>query len=420
MDVVTLGAAKADARRRYPTAQPGALVNTLRREQANASVVLLGDSTGNETTEWFYRLLTALGAKFPRWTITYHLWNDGNQTYDAPTTIQTGNGSRTLTVYNGSVVGANADYINGTYGRITTMIPAQPTTVFWSYGYNGGAVTDYRTILGPSVRLVTSYYPGAETVIVAQPPKATGSADYANHLLRVASVRDMALSLGAVLIDAQRAFYDYTGNIDADLIQGDLTHPTVAGSTVWGDEAVKVIAGTPLRLTQPMPSVSSRTLWLPANAFDVVTGSPTLTFNTTAGAHGWALDPAVVEEVGATVNVPAEWGPTRVRLAFITPSGASGGVRWTPRYGSLSSWAQNRGAAGNSLSATGGQTTSTVTANTVQIDSVYAGDPGDSYGGRIRQGRPLTVKVTREATDGADTCTTDVIFLGLLFERVYG
>jgi len=55
-----------------------------------ATVALLGDSTGNDDTEWFRTMLNSLGTSNPKVGIDYRVWNDTSKTYPAPTTIQAG------------------------------------------------------------------------------------------------------------------------------------------------------------------------------------------------------------------------------------------------------------------------------------------------------------------------------------------
>lgn len=57
----------------------------------------IGDSTGNATDEWVYLTALALGADYPNQKITYELWNDTNQNYDAATTVQAGSSGATPT-----------------------------------------------------------------------------------------------------------------------------------------------------------------------------------------------------------------------------------------------------------------------------------------------------------------------------------
>lgn len=70
----------------------GPLKALLASGNVSGAINLLGDSTGDATNEWFYRFGSYLAGLHPEWTVKHMLWNDSNQDYDAPTTIQTGTG----------------------------------------------------------------------------------------------------------------------------------------------------------------------------------------------------------------------------------------------------------------------------------------------------------------------------------------
>lgn len=56
----------------------------------SAAVQVLGDSTGNDPTDWVYTLAQAVAAAYPSWTVVHRLWSDASQQYAAPTILQTG------------------------------------------------------------------------------------------------------------------------------------------------------------------------------------------------------------------------------------------------------------------------------------------------------------------------------------------
>lgn len=60
--------------------------------EANRSVAvqILGDSTGNETTEWAYKFADSMRTAYPAWSVKYKLWDDTAQNYAATTVLQTG------------------------------------------------------------------------------------------------------------------------------------------------------------------------------------------------------------------------------------------------------------------------------------------------------------------------------------------
>lgn len=84
--------AQLPATTNLPNTGPSLLVRRLRTGLLPCSMLLLGDSTGNETTEWFYGLTSYLAGHFPDYRTTYRLWNDTTQGYDAPVTVGVGAG----------------------------------------------------------------------------------------------------------------------------------------------------------------------------------------------------------------------------------------------------------------------------------------------------------------------------------------
>lgn len=389
------------------------LISTLTRGVTDATLVLLGDSTANETTEWFYLTLIDLGLQFPNYTITYYLWDDATQAYGAASTIQTGTG-RTLTVYNGSVPGSGANYIYGSQAitRMPKMIPVSPTTVIFSYGYNWGAAT-YRYEILRALRTVRGVHPTSDFIAVSQPPRATTDAGAANHLARVADVRAVAGEEGLGLIDATQAFINY-GNYN-ELISADGIHPLPAGSRVWADEAIRVLNAQPTAVPPRSAPVSGSRVWVPAPQFMSVTGAPALAW--VENYPVWSMDPATTEEIGTTVDVPSEWGKCNVYVVWFT-SATTGQAVFTPRFGALSTFEGNISGSTTALSAIVGPTniTAASAANLMRFSLVYQWDNA-TEAGRIRGGRPLVIKLSREGANTSDTLTVDAHVVGIMIER---
>ena len=73
------------------------------------AVQVLGDSTGDGTTDWPYRVAQSLAARYPGHSVVHRLWNDTTQDFDAPTVIQTGT--------------AGVRYMDLTSGRFPRRLP---------------------------------------------------------------------------------------------------------------------------------------------------------------------------------------------------------------------------------------------------------------------------------------------------------
>lgn len=220
------------------------LMGLLRRGVSAAQILVIGDSTGNETTEWVYGLAQWLGSLFPAYTVKYYHWNETTGTaYDAATTVQTGTGAYTLSVYNCSVAGARPGYVLGS--RWATAVTAlAPDLILVSHGHNTGGApsTDNspRVFLNggvwsaePVTGLVCALgyaFPATPITVIAQNPsniagRETWQAIKASWYERSAAV------LGHGLIDVHQAFIDY-GDYAADLM-ADTTHPNAAGQALW-------------------------------------------------------------------------------------------------------------------------------------------------------------------------------------------
>lgn len=64
--------------------------NLLASQISSLKFVLLGDSTGNENTEWFYKTMQWFGTNFPYYSVRQRRWNDSKLAYDGTEELQTG------------------------------------------------------------------------------------------------------------------------------------------------------------------------------------------------------------------------------------------------------------------------------------------------------------------------------------------
>lgn len=103
-----------------PVASPfGALRGALDSGASNGLQVL-GDSTGNDPTEWVRLVTDALATAYPAYQVLHRLWDDATQAYGAETQIQAGTGGeRYLRVQAGlggdfhSSIAAGTGYVTG-------------------------------------------------------------------------------------------------------------------------------------------------------------------------------------------------------------------------------------------------------------------------------------------------------------------
>lgn len=86
---------------------------TIQQGAADVNILVVGDSTGNQTDEWVYLFGQWLESEYPTHAVSYSPWNDAGNVYDAPISLGTGTGPRTIHIWNASVSGAPAQYFTG-------------------------------------------------------------------------------------------------------------------------------------------------------------------------------------------------------------------------------------------------------------------------------------------------------------------
>jgi hypothetical protein len=219
--------------------EPSALLQQLDSGES-AVITLLGDSTGNESTEWFYSLSVWLAGRNPAHRTTYRLWSDLQQAYDPATVLGAGAASGpTLTIYNASVPGTKAGYATDAT-RFAKLTAHASDLYVVSYSHNEGAATTY-----PSYPALTSAlqakHPAAGIVPVLQNPEnAAGKTaqQIAAHDQRIQIIRTLAGENRWPVIDAYSAFRA-DGRPQATLVP-DGVHPSAAGHAIWAAVAQRV------------------------------------------------------------------------------------------------------------------------------------------------------------------------------------
>lgn len=401
-------------------ANTAVLTHRLRAAQEDATLLVLGDSTGAGITRWVYLLAQRLAALFPAYTVLYRAWNDTGQTYDAAVTLQTGTAGRTLTIYNGSVSGSISTYPQT---RWATMAPVAPQLVLVNFGHNNVGSTTYRAAHYGLTRQVQERWPSAGLVSIGQNPRAptdNGSgfaADRANDLVRQRQVMELCASEGYGFINVTQRFLDDPAYATT-LLHPDGLHPSDAGgSPAWADEVFRHFRRS-TRVVPAAPKLRDSRLWIPASQFLAESGTPSLGMVNTAPA--WGLDSTTQEGVAAAFMPPVTWGTADMYVVWshatatgmtsannqvrfelgrqnlgppgVTPldglTGQAGGVSVTPMLG----FAHNNAAA-------------YPTEYTLIISDMVATT------------RPMALRIRRLAADATDNLGEDANVLGVLAVR---
>ncbi|WP_281712338.1 SGNH/GDSL hydrolase family protein [Dermacoccus nishinomiyaensis] len=188
----------------------------------DATVLVLGDSTGNDEDEWVYRWAEN-GLGHQRF-VTYHAWK--KDAY-APTPERLGAGEP-ASLWNASQPGSTPSYHVDRWNSISK----KADVVVLNFGHNG---TDREETYGLSGLLekIMKSSPNAVVVGTAQNPEKD-DAGKANREAVVAWNK----AHGVPTIDVNKAFAD-DGRGDA--LRRDAIHPSPAGSQVWADAVSRAL-----------------------------------------------------------------------------------------------------------------------------------------------------------------------------------
>jgi len=225
-----------------------ALVSKLDRGVSNAGILVVSDSTGNQTNEWPYLVAQYLADKYPAYTVVARFWDEvGEVAYSSPVTVQTGSGAYTLSVWIAAKAGSVPGYFLGSRFAAAVADIGTPDVVFINHGHNTGDPTtalatngNTRNTLLSLTETVAVTHPSAGIVLIAQNPtsvagRETWQALKANVLDEIAGYR------GYGVLDVHQAFIDY-GDWETDLTNVDGIHPLPAGSLLWASVVEDALA----------------------------------------------------------------------------------------------------------------------------------------------------------------------------------
>lgn len=116
----------------------GFLMSKLTSNSSDAAVLMMSDSTGNESFESLYLLTQWYAKTFPAYTVHYYLWDEDSSDYAAAEVIQTGTGAHTLSIYNAAFPGSRPSYFMAArYAKAIRDIPTVDLFIM-NHGHNIG------------------------------------------------------------------------------------------------------------------------------------------------------------------------------------------------------------------------------------------------------------------------------------------
>jgi lysophospholipase L1-like esterase len=258
----TAGATAPGTTAAVQQAGTAAFLAALRANTRDLSLVVLGDSTGDEPYEWVRLTATHLASVFPRHTLLYYAWDKRTAKWRPAETVRRGTGSRTLRLWNGSVSGKSTHY---PLPRLVRQVQGpRPDLVLLSFGHNegvrSGAGADADRWGGQYTALVESVAllaPAATITHVLQNPRFVAGEE-SLQARRQAVYANLARGRGQGTIDAHRPFLAnprWTTEWMRDPI-----HPNEAGqAAAWAPAVAAALTRGP----RGRPSRPSARRWQP-------------------------------------------------------------------------------------------------------------------------------------------------------------
>jgi lysophospholipase L1-like esterase len=201
-----------------------------------ATVLVVGDSTGDGTGEWPEQMSKWLATLDSKVRVEFTTWGDGGSTYPSTTVVQAGDGTMgTVVVYNCSVGGKTTQYFLAPYfGPMISDVQAD--LVFVNLGHNhttGAAEPFFRDDLTALVERITLTSPNSEVVLLTQNPRTDSSA--VQQADRRHTIYKIAGTLGVGVIDTYRLFVLPDGSANASYLL-DALHPNLtAEQLMWSE-----------------------------------------------------------------------------------------------------------------------------------------------------------------------------------------
>jgi len=228
----------------------------IRTNQSDVNVLVLGDSTGNETTEWVYLMAQWLASECPTHTVKYRLFSlgltvagGGTDTWGSYTTLQTGSGpmppldvtTNTIFIDNASVSGRNTNYVEG--GRENTIWTGTDyDLVIFNYGHNTGTDTTEEIAQPEFMTAVENarLHASRAGCLVTLQNFRTSTSGKAQSFRMWNAWRNVASQMQAGVIDVGTAFLSVP---DVSIYMADETHPNALGqSALWLPQVQRAMA----------------------------------------------------------------------------------------------------------------------------------------------------------------------------------
>jgi hypothetical protein len=195
----------------------------------SASVLVIGDSTGNASPEWPFLFGPGVTALYPAVTSRIRTWSTGTTAYETSwTTLSTGSGSPVLSIHNFSVSGSQTYYgLGALFAKAMMWVDPDVIIINHGHNHNSTALAASRGAFYALIETLLLAHPGVPIAFIRQNPKQ----DNDTMAAIVALVDEIGAARGITTIDAYSAFI--AAGKPTSLYDGDNTHPNAAGQLLF-------------------------------------------------------------------------------------------------------------------------------------------------------------------------------------------
>lgn len=217
---------------------PAAAVNAGLTASQPYTIVVLGDSTGNNTDEWVDIIAARIAADYNR-TVTVHNWSIDTNSYVDTSTY----GKPDLppvAIWNGSASGKGPDYSKA---YLRAMAPERADLTFINHGHNGFNIYK-KEFFGENQLLElakANSTPRGVVAVILQNPRMDSRqrADVQQRGVDQLRRHFMEFPVGVAVIDVNAAF-PHDASL-ATFLRPDRLHPNAQGQKIWVDTVAAVL-----------------------------------------------------------------------------------------------------------------------------------------------------------------------------------
>lgn len=215
---------------REPSAAPlRPALDKLDRDGEPATILVIGDSTGNNASEWVYLLGDRLAAQTGR-PVTIRPWSDEDTAYGQD--VSTPGSGAPITILNYSAPGRGPDYALENFNKAATE---RPDLAIINHGHNPSG-PDLDNALGRiALRLTTQWDQPPAIMATIQNPRTDNAAQSEAAIRAARNFGDRRPDV--TMIDVAAAFEKQ----GTEALLGDGVHPNAAGQQVWTETVAQAL-----------------------------------------------------------------------------------------------------------------------------------------------------------------------------------